>query len=67
MSFYVCFQKMILTTSLVLARLSGHPAGPVLGWVARVEYPVPTLHLPVCLVWIPRIVLMAPHRPSDET
>ena len=22
-------------------RLSGHPAGPVLGWVARVEYPVP--------------------------
>ena len=23
-------------------KLSGHPARPVLGWVARVEYPVPS-------------------------
>ena len=49
-------------------RLSGHPAGPVLGWVARVEYPVPKHYtLPGCSVWISRIILMAPHRPSDET
>ena len=31
-------------------RLSGHPAGPVLGWVSRVKYPVPK-HYTCQAVW----------------
>ena len=59
---------MVVRSTGAYERVSGHPAGPVLGWVARAEYLVPkTLHLPGCSVWIPRIVLMALHRHSDET
>ena len=32
---------VIVRSSGVYKRLSGHPAGPVLGWVARVKYAVP--------------------------
>ena len=32
---------MVVRSTGAYGRLSGHPAGPVLGWVARVEYPVP--------------------------
>ena len=32
---------MVVGSTGANKRLSGHPAGPVLGWVARIEYPVP--------------------------
>ena len=32
---------VVVRSTGAYGRLSGHPAGPVLGWVARVKYPVP--------------------------
>ena len=32
---------MVVRSTGAYYRLSGHPAGPVLGGMARVEYPVP--------------------------
>ena len=36
-----CSSGVVARSMGAYKRLSGHLAGPVLGWVARVEYPVP--------------------------
>ena len=35
------FLTVVVRSTSAYKRLSGHPAGPELGWMARIEYPVP--------------------------